>query len=99
MNLREFGASRSAVYWKLVKVKLSVKWLVVGLGAVVMLRSVITWEKDYDIEIQKAVLGFKDVHNPFKPRLLQGTCFWQNTYVISGVVCYNLKRKCKRNIL
>lgn len=66
MNLREFGASRSAVYWKLVKVKLSVKWLVVGLGAVVTLRSVIKWEKDYDFTVQKAILGFKDIHNLFK---------------------------------
>lgn len=66
MNLREFGASRSAVYWKLVKVKLSVKWLVVGLGAVVTLRSVIKWEKDYYFTVQKAILGFRDIHNLFK---------------------------------
>lgn len=64
MNLRELGASRSALYWRLVKVKLSVKCLDGGLGAVVMLRAIIKGEKGYDLAIQKAIFTFKDILNP-----------------------------------
>lgn len=53
MNLWELGASRSAVYWRLVKVKLSVKYLDVGLGAAVVLRAIIKGEKGCDCTIKK----------------------------------------------
>jgi len=69
MNFWELGASRSAVCWKLVRVKLSVKCLDVGLGAVVTLRATVKGEKDYDLSIQKAIFTFKDIHNP---SMLQG---------------------------
>lgn len=59
MNLWELGASRSAVYWRLVKVKLSVKYLDVGLGAAVVLRAIIKGEKGCDCTIKKNYLHFQ----------------------------------------
>lgn len=53
MDLGELGASRSAVYGRLVKVKFSVKSLDVGLSAVVMLRAIIKGEKDYNLGMKK----------------------------------------------
>lgn len=61
MNLRELGASRSAVYGRLVRVKLRVKFLDVGLGAGVVLRAVIKGEKDYDFTIKEAIFIFQDI--------------------------------------
>lgn len=41
--------------------KLRVKFLDVGLGAGVVLRAIIKWEKDYDFTIKEAIFIFQDI--------------------------------------